>query len=227
MATEVGGPALFADDGELLEEGTGVRGRTGRVHGVVELLGDGAPLGLGEVGEEQLRDGGDGDRDGLADPRVHPDRVAALDLVDVQDLLLLVHREMHGVPAALVEFDEVGVGDLPYVEVLHGLLREGEEAGAEAVALVLLAVDEAVLVERTEQAQRRGLVDAEPLGDLAEVCGPLGEQRQDAQRPVDGLTHVVRTSWSSPSTRGRDEVSPRPRRPVRQGSRRAHGPAGR
>lgn len=118
---------------------------------------------------------------------------------------------MHGVTAALVEFDEVGVGDLPYVEVLDGLLRKGEEAGAEAVALVLLAVDESVFVECTEQAQRRGLVDAEPLGDLAEVCGPLGEQRQDAQRPVDGLTHVVRTSWSSP-------VHPGPRRSLPQAS---------
>ena len=68
---------------------------------------------------------------------------------------------------------EMGVGDLADVEVLDGLLGEGEEAGAEAVALVGLAVDEAVLVERTQQAQGRGLVHAEPVGDLAEVGGAL------------------------------------------------------
>lgn len=90
------------------------------------------------------------------------------------------------------------MGDLADVQVLDGLLREREETGTEAVALVLLPVDEPVLVERAQQPKGRGLVDAEPLGDLAEVGGPLGEQRQDAERPVDGLAHGVRTSWSSP-----------------------------
>ena len=100
-------------------------------------------------------------------------------------------------PALLVERDEVGVGDLADVEVLHGLLGEGEEPGAEAVALVGLAVDEAVLVEGAQQPQRGGLVDAEPVGDLSQVGGALGEQRQDAQRAVDGLAHGVRTSsWA-------------------------------
>ena len=97
-------------------------------------------------------------------------------------------------PALLVERDEMGVGDLADVEVLDGLLGEREEAGAEAVALVGLAVDQAVLVQRAQQAQRGGLVHAEPVGDLSEVGGALGEQRQDAQRAVDGLAHGVRTS---------------------------------
>ena len=117
-------------------------------------------------------------------------------------------------PALLVECDEVAVRDLAYVEVLDGLLREREEPGAEAVALVLLAVDESVLVERTEQPQRRGLVDPEPLGDLAEVGGALGEQRQDAQRAVDGLAHVTRTSSFAPAA----AVQPGPRRSVPQAS---------
>lgn len=101
-------------------------------------------------------------------------------------------------PGLLVEGGEVGVGDLADVEVLDGFLGEGEEAGAESVALVLLAVDEAVLMERAQQPQGGRLVDAEPFGDLPEVGGALGEQRQDAERPVDGLAHGVRTSWSSP-----------------------------
>ncbi|CAM5701883.1 hypothetical protein SVIOM74S_01412 [Streptomyces violarus] len=96
--------------------------------------------------------------------------------------------------AALVEADQVGMGDLADVEVLHRLLGEGEEAGAEAVALVGLAVDEAVLVEGAQQAQGRGLVHAEAVGDLPQVGGALGEQRQDAERAVDGLAHGVRTS---------------------------------
>ena len=96
--------------GQLLEERRGVGGRTGRVQGVVELLREGAALGLGQVGEEQLGDGGDGDRDGLADPRVHPHRVAALDLVDVEDLVLLVHGEVDGVSALLVEARRGGGG---------------------------------------------------------------------------------------------------------------------
>lgn len=195
-----------------LRNAPAVRDRTGRVHGVVELLGDRTPFRLGQVGEQQLGDGGDGDRDGLADPGVHPDRVAALDLVDVQDLVLLVHREMDGVPALFVELDEVGVGDLAYVEVLDGLLRQGEQAGSEAVALILLAVDESVLVERTEQAQRGGLVDAEAVGDLAEIGGALGEERKDAQRAVDGLTHGVGTSSDARSA----AVQPGPRRSVSQ-----------
>lgn len=117
-------------------------------------------------------------------------------------------------PALFVERDEVAVGDLAYVEVLDGFLGEREEPGAEAVALVLLAVDQAVLVERTEQAQRRGLVDTQSFGDLAEVGGALGEQRQDAQRAVDGLTHVTRTSSFAPSV----TVQPGPRRSVPQAS---------
>lgn len=99
---------------------------------------------------------------------------------------------------ALVERGEVRVRDLPDVEVLDGLLGEGEEPGAEAVALVLLAVDEPVLVQGAQQPQGRGLVDTEPVGDLAEVGGSLREQGQDAERPVDGLAHGVRPSWSSP-----------------------------
>lgn len=101
---------------------------------------------------------------------------------------------MDGVAAAFVDAYEVGVGDLADVEVLDGLLGEGEEAGAEAVALVGLAVDEAVLVEGPQEAQGRGLVDAQAVGDPAEVGGALGEQRQDAQRAVDGLAHGVSTS---------------------------------
>lgn len=162
--------------------------------GVVELVGEGAELGFGEIGEEQFRHGRDGDGDGLADPRVHPHRVAALDLVDVQHLGLLVHGEVDGVPAQLVQPYEMGVGDLADVEVLHRLLGEGDEAGAEAVALVGLAVDHAVFVERAEESQRGGLVDAEAVGDLTEVGGALGQQRQDAECAVDGLTHGVRTS---------------------------------
>lgn len=91
---------------------------------------------------------------------------------------------MDGVPDAFVERGEVGVGDLADVEVLDGFLREREEAGAEPVALVLLAVDEAVLVQGAQQPEGGGLVDAEPVGDLSEVGGPLREQGQDAERPV-------------------------------------------
>src|SRR5690606_36134559 len=105
-----------------------------------------------------------------------------------------------GVPAPFVEAGEVGVGDLADVEVLHRLLGEGEEAGAEAVALVGLAVDQAVFVQGAQQAQRRGLVDAEAVGDLSEVGGSLREQRQDAQCAVDGLAHGVRTSSSASSS---------------------------
>ncbi len=111
-------------------------------------------------------------------------------------------------PGPLVERGEVGVGDLPDVEVLDGLLREREEPGAQAVALVLLAVDEPVLVERAQQPQGRGLVDAEALGDLPEVGGAPREQRQDAERPVDGLAHGVRTPGRPP--RGRGPAGPRP-----------------
>lgn len=63
------------------------------------------------------------------------------------------------------------MGDLADVEVLDGFLGEGEEAGAEAVALVGLAVDEAVLVQGAQEAERGGLVDAEAVGDLTEVGG--------------------------------------------------------
>lgn len=101
-------------------------------------------------------------------------------------------------PDPFVERGEVGVRDLADVEVLDGLLGEREEAGAEAVPLVLLAVDEAVLVQGAQQPEGGGLVDTEPVGDLSEVGGTLCEQGQDAERPVDGLAHGVRPSWSSP-----------------------------
>ena len=90
--------------------------------------------------------------------------------------------------ALLVEAYEVGVGDLADVEVLDGLLGEGEEAGAEAVALVGLAVDEAVFVERAQEAQGGGLVDAEAVGDLA-------RGRRGPRLAAAGCDSALSTVW--------------------------------
>ncbi len=152
-------------------------------------MGEGPAFGLGEVGEEQLGDGGDGEGHGPADTGVHAHRVAAVDLVDVHDLVVLVQGEVNGVPGGLVQLGQVGAGDVADVEVLDGLGGEREEACAEAVAAVGAAVDVAALVQGAQQAQRGALVHAELVGDLAESGGPPCEQRQDAERSFDRLAH--------------------------------------
>lgn len=80
---------------------------------------------------------------------------------------------MNGVPGGPVELDEVGVRDLPDVEVLHGLGGEREELRPQPVAAVRLAVDEAVLVQRAQEAQGGALVHGEFVGDRAEGAGPV------------------------------------------------------
>src|SRR5690606_11625312 len=113
-------------------------------------------------------------------------------LVDVDDLALLVHREVHGVPGLGVQPGQVRVGDVAHVQRLHRLLGQGEQPGAQPVALVGLAVDHAVLAHGAQQPQRGRLVHAEPGGHLLQPGGPLGEERQDGQGAVDGLAHGVR-----------------------------------
>ncbi|GAA2304600.1 hypothetical protein Scani_11850 [Streptomyces caniferus] len=59
-----------------------------------------------------------------------------------------------------------------------------------------------MFVEGAQEAEGRGLVDTEPVGDLSQVGGPLGEQRQDAQRSVDGLAHARTSLCPAPPSAG-------------------------
>ena len=78
--------------------------------------------------------------------------------------------------AQLVEV-EVGVAEL-------------EQAGAELVLVgVAVLLDEAVRLQRLQQAVDRGRAKLEPVGELAdaEAARPARERLQDARRAVDGL----------------------------------------
>ena len=132
VAAQVAGPALLPHLGQLGEEGGGVRGRTRGVARVVQAFRDRPALGLGQVGEQQLGDGGDRDGDRAADPRVHADRVAALHLVDVDDLALLVDGQVHGVAGAFVERGQVRVGDAADVRVPRRPAGRARTAGRRA-----------------------------------------------------------------------------------------------
>lgn len=94
-------------------------------------------------------------------------------------------------PGGPVQLHEVGVRDLPDIQVLDGLGGEREELCAEAVAAVGLAVDEAVRVQGAQEAQGGALVHAERVGDRAEAGGAAREQRQHREGPFHGLAHAA------------------------------------
>jgi hypothetical protein len=98
MLAIVNGVATGAD---LLQLGQqpGRRGdRPPGMRNVGDALGERATLRFRPEGEDRLGDTGAVERRLLADSRVHPDRLGALILVDVEDLVAFQGGKVHGLP---------------------------------------------------------------------------------------------------------------------------------
>ncbi|CAN3982875.1 hypothetical protein KPATCC21470_5570 [Kitasatospora purpeofusca] len=162
--------------------------------------GVGRRTGRGQPGQQHPADRRSGGRGPPPDPG-RPPRIAAPaagQLVQVQHLVVLQHRQLHGAAAALVQRGQVRGGDLPDVDLLERPLGQRQHPAADPVAAVGQPVHEAVLLQGAQQPQGGGLVHPDRAGGLLQGHRSVAERAEQGQRPIDRLRHGAPRSWFRP-----------------------------
>ena len=127
--------------------------------------------------------------------RREPQRPARFDALDVHDLSTLQDGQMPGLAGVPDEPLEERQGLVPEVEPLRDQPAELEQAPPEAVlAGARRALDEAQMLEVHQEAVGGRLVQAQPLGQIAETQFRLvcSECTEDGGGPLEGLDPVLR-----------------------------------
>ena len=175
---------------------TAARSSRSRGRVVIVVVGEprqlpdrGLELGVRHLAEQHLAVARRVQRDVLAHPVVRLERRGPGDLVEVQRRGLGPYGDVHGLAGVHRELaaDRSRLGD--QVEAGGGGAGQPQVADAEPVAAAVVdLLDQPVRLQGDEQPERRGLVDAEPLGDLGDAGLAVARQQlEDRERPVHRL----------------------------------------
>ena len=169
-----------ADAVDFCQEGVDVHDRAWSEGGRTSAGVGGADLVRAQTGQEALAGGGGVERPALANARADLDALGALDAVDYEDVHRVAYEELNGLVGLGSEALEVwtrGTADIQTSECEAAELGEGWPE-AEPTGRGILD-EEALLLERTDEAEGRGAMDGEQLGQLAErVVRPTPERKE-------------------------------------------------
>ena len=119
-------------------------------------------------------------RQPLARPVAHLDRMVGLDVVEVEDVVTVEHRQPGGLAECLPELHEMRTGDGDEAPAGLGGRRQLDHQVADAVVTAgTELVDGTQVVERRKEAGHGALGQVRPLCHLGHARRPAGEAAED------------------------------------------------
>ena len=176
-----------SSSGRLVSAVPGMRGEAG-------ALGVLAQFREAFLQQEELARRGDVQRGARADHVHHAHRRAARrGALDVDDLVVVAHREVHRLADLRVQFAHHRQRHLAHVDARLDQVAQFQQPHAEPVAARLDAVDQAVGGQRREDAVRGGRMQPGVLRDLlqAERLRMRGQHVEQLHHPRDDLDRVL------------------------------------
>src|SRR5262249_32539772 len=120
-------------------------------------------------------------------------RIVRFDLVDVEDLVSIREAETGVLTELRDEIDEEGPSGRDQAAFRRDAGRQRGDAGADAPAGALEALDRGDVLKGREEARDGRLREPDALGDVGDARRPLRHLVEDRERALERLHHGLRS----------------------------------